>query len=68
MFPDRCAPIILEVILLKDKKHFTLGKNWNLYCHQIDSSHIDCGTKVLVGLLQLSHLDEMSVLDIGIAT
>jgi hypothetical protein len=56
------------VILLKDKKHFTLGKNWNLYCHQIDSSHIDCGTKVLVGLLQLSHLDEMSVLDIGIAT
>jgi SAM-dependent methyltransferase len=52
-------------LVLKNKKHFAFGKNWELYSRQINSSHIESSKKDLIGLIQLESLQGMSVLDIG---
>lgn len=57
--------IILGVALLKDKKHFAFGRNWDSYSRQIESPHIESARSELVALIQLSDFSEMSVLDIG---
>ena len=57
--------IILGVTLLKDKKHFAFGRNWDSYSRQIESPHIESAKSEIVALIQLSDFSEMSVLDIG---
>jgi 2-polyprenyl-6-hydroxyphenyl methylase/3-demethylubiquinone-9 3-methyltransferase len=53
------------LFVLKDRKHFAFGKNWDLYSRQINPQHVENSKKDLIGLIQFESLEGMTVLDIG---
>ena len=50
---------------MREKKHFSFGKNWEHYSHRIEPSHVNFATRDLVNLIKLENLEGLTVLDVG---